>query len=68
MKLVELLIPRMKKERYRPSDLADALKKSRAVVSLTLKRDIEQIRVRTLKEYLEVVGVKVDFTRLLNEQ
>lgn len=68
MTLKDLLAVRMKEGRYRPSDLANFLKRSRAAVSLALNKDIEQIRVSTLRSYLEATGLQVDFTKLINNQ
>ena len=68
MLLRDLLGSRMKTERYRPSDLARSLNRSRATVSLTLNRPLEKLQVKTLKSYLEAIGVKVNFARLISNQ
>lgn len=68
MTLKELLSKRMKTDRYRPSDLACSLNRSRAAVSLTLNRPLEQLRVSTLKNYLEAVGLLFDPEKLISSQ
>ncbi|GEM_PF-2474384 len=68
MTLRDLLESRIKLTRYRPIDLAKVLNKSRQSVSLTLHRDLNSVTVRTLREYLEATGVRVDFTKLIRDQ
>jgi hypothetical protein len=67
MTLKDLLSKRMRTERYRPSDLACSLNRSRAAVSLTLNRPIDQLRVSTLKNYLEAVGLSFNPENLVNK-
>lgn len=65
MTLKELLKPQMKKERYRPSDLAQILGKRPQSISYALNRDINYITVRTLGQYISAVGMVLDFAQLL---
>ena len=68
MTLRSLLEARMKEERYRPSDLAIRLNKSRATVSLTLNKDVGSITVRTLRDYLGAIGLPFDPNKLIELQ
>jgi len=68
MTLKELLQSGVKLATYRPIDLAKVLNKSPRAVSFTLRRDLDCITVRTLKEYLEATGRQVDFKKLVNTQ
>ena len=65
MTLKGLLESRIKLACYRPVDLAKVLKKSPQSVSFTLRRDLNSVTVKTLREYLEATGVQVDFTKLI---
>ena len=68
MMLKELLESGIKLATYRPVDLAKVLKKSPQTVSFTLRRNLDSITVRTLREYVEATGRNVDFTKLLGTQ
>lgn len=67
MKLRDLLEPQILNERYRPSDIADILKKSRQVVSSTLNRDLDRVTVLTLRSYLKAVGIDLDLGIVLKK-
>lgn len=68
MTLKELIEFRVGFARYRPCDIARILNKSRQSVSLTLNRDVKYITVRTLCEYIEATGRRVDLTKLIRDQ
>lgn len=62
MKLKELLKDRMKKERYRSSDLAKQLSQSRQSTSYALGRQINNIKLGTFRQYLSILGLRLDLT------
>ncbi len=64
--LRELLRSRMQSERYRPTDIAQVLNKSRQSVSLTLNRDLDKIRIGTLRGYLNAIGLSFDPENLIS--
>jgi len=66
MTLRNLLEKQMAKNRYRPSDLAKILGRSRAVVSITLSRKLENCKIGTIQKYMKAVGLKFDFNKILN--
>ena len=68
MKLKDLIKSKMLKDRYRSSDIADALGKSRQNVSIMLNRPLNRCTLRTIELYCSAVGMRFSIKKMLQSK
>lgn len=68
MKLKDLFAKHMVKNRYRQSDIAKILNKTRQAVFLALNRDIEKCSLKTVKLYAEAIGLKCNLRKVIRKE